>query len=66
MHGSSQHGLQLAFDQFYAACDQEATNISTKTLEVLCLSRPRRQCILQVSRYTLSGDLQVPWGGIHE
>jgi len=29
MRGSSQQGLQLAFDRFSAACDQERTNISS-------------------------------------
>ena len=38
MRWSSQHGLQHAFDRFYAACDQAGTKISTKTIEVLCLS----------------------------
>ena len=34
--GSSQQGLQLAFDPFSAACDQEGTKISTKKIEALC------------------------------
>ena len=38
MRGSSQQGLQHAFDRFSAACDQEGTKISSKKIEVLCLS----------------------------
>jgi len=53
MRGSSQQGLQHAFDRFSAACDQAGTKISTKKIEVLCLSRHPRQCILQVSGKTL-------------
>ena len=37
MRGSSQQGLQLAFDRFSAACDQEGTKISSKKNEVFCL-----------------------------
>jgi len=47
--GSSQQGLQLAFNRFSASCDQAGTKISTKKIEVLCLSRRPRQCSLQVS-----------------
>ena len=46
MRGSSQQGLQHAFDQFSAACDQEGTKISSEKIEVLCLLR-RQMCILQ-------------------
>jgi len=53
MRGSSQHGLQHAFDRFSAACDQAGKKISTKTIEALCLSRRPRQCVMQVSRNTL-------------
>jgi len=53
MHGSSQQGLQHAFDRFSAACDQAGTKISTKKIEVLCLSRCPKQCILHVSENTL-------------
>jgi len=53
MHGSSQQGLQHAFDRFYTACDQAGTKISAKKIEVLCLSRRPRQCMLQVSGYIL-------------
>jgi len=49
MHGSSQQGLQHAFDRFYAACNQAGTKISAKMIDVLCLSRRPRQCMLQVS-----------------
>jgi len=55
MCGSSQQGLQHAFDQFSAACDQAGTKISSKKIEVLLyvsLRRPRR-CFLQVSGNTL-------------
>jgi len=53
MRGSSQQGLQHAFGRFSAACDQAGTKFSAKKIEVLCLSRRPRQCILQVSRNTL-------------
>jgi len=53
MRGPSQRDLQDAFDRFSAACDQEGTKISSKKIEVLCLSRRPRQCSLQVSRNTL-------------
>jgi len=54
MHGSSQQGLQLAFDRFSAACDQEGTKISSKKIEeALCLFRRPRECLLQVSGNTL-------------
>ena len=49
MRGSSQQGLQHAFDRFSDACDQAGTKISTKKIEVLCLSRRPRKCVLQVS-----------------
>jgi len=49
MPESSQQGLQHAFDLFSAACDQAGTKISTKKLDVLCLSKRARQCTLQVS-----------------
>jgi len=49
MRGSSQQGLQHAVDRFSAACEQAGKKISTKKIEVLCLSRHPRQCILQVS-----------------
>jgi len=50
---SSQQGLQHAFDRFSAACDHAGTKISTKKIEVLCLSRRPKQCILHVSENTL-------------
>jgi len=53
MRGSSQQGLQHAFDRFSAAHDQAGTKISTKKIEVLCLSRRPRQFILQISGDTL-------------
>jgi len=49
MRGSSQQGLQHAFDRFSDACDQAGTKISTKKIEVLCLSRRPKKCIMQVS-----------------
>jgi len=39
MHGFSHQGFQHAFDRFSAAYNQAGTNISTKKIEVLCLSR---------------------------
>jgi len=53
MRGSSQQGLQRAFDRFSVMCDQAGTKISTTKIEVLCISRRPRQCILQVSENTL-------------
>jgi len=53
MRGSSHKGLQLAFDRFCAACDQEATKISSKTIEVLCLIR-------RPNRPVASGGAVVP------
>jgi len=53
MRGSSQQGLQCAFDRFSAARDQAGTNISSKKIEVLCLLRCPRQCFLQVNGNTL-------------
>jgi len=38
MYGSSQQGFQHAFDRFSAAYDQAVAKISTKKIEVLCLS----------------------------
>jgi len=43
MRGSSQQSLELAFDWFSAACDQEGTKISSEKIEVLCLLRRPRQ-----------------------
>ena len=53
IHGSSQQGLQHAYDRFSDACDRAETKISTKKMEVSCLSRRPRQCILEVSSNTL-------------
>jgi len=53
MRGSSQQGLQHSFDWLSASCEQAGTKISTKKVEVLCLSRHPRQCILHVSRNAL-------------
>jgi len=39
MRGSSQQSLQPAFDRFSAAYNQAITKISSKKIEVLCLSR---------------------------
>ena len=62
--GSSQQGLQHAFDRFYAACDQAGTKISTVNIEVLCISRrPRPKTVYSASewKYTAAGgDIQVP------
>ena len=46
-------GSSARFSSFYAACDQAGTKISAKKIEVLCLSRHPRQCMLQVSGNTL-------------
>jgi len=39
MRGSSQQGLQYAFDRFSAVCDQAGTKNSIKKIEVLCLTQ---------------------------
>jgi len=41
MLGSSQHGLQQAFDRFCVACDQSGRKISTISTEVLFLKMPK-------------------------
>jgi len=46
-------GSSVRIDRFSAACDQEGTKISSKEIEVLCLLRRPRKCLLQVSRNTL-------------
>jgi len=53
MRGSSEQSLQHAFDRFSDGCDQARTTISTKKIEVLCLSRRPRRFILQMSGNTL-------------
>jgi len=65
---SSQQGLQLTFDRFSAACDQEGTKISSKKIEVLCLlRRPKAVFSASERKFTAEGgDIQVPWGGVHE
>jgi len=64
MRGSSQQGLQLAFAWFSAACDQEGTKINTEKIEVLCLSRRPRQCILQVCGNTLQQGKTFKYLGV--
>jgi len=68
MRGSSQQGLQHTFDRFSDACDRAGTKISTKTTEVLCLSRHLKQLYSASERkYTAAdGDVQAPQGGFHE
>jgi len=67
MRRSSQQGLQHAFDRFSAACDQAGTKISTKKIEALCLKTPVAMYSASERKYTAAGgDVQVPWGGIHE
>jgi len=63
MRGSFQQGLQHAFDRFSAACDRAGTKITTEKIEVLCLSRRPRQCILQVNGNTLQQvkTFKYPW-----
>jgi len=66
MRGTSEQGLQLTFDRFSDACDQEGTKISSK-IEVLCLAK----AVFPASEYKYTaagGEVQVPWGrgGIHE
>jgi len=66
MCGSSEQGLQLTFDRFSAACNQEKTKISSKRLRYyICLAK----AVFPASehKYTAAGgDFQVPWDGIHE
>jgi len=67
IRGSSQQGLQHAFDRFYAACDQEATKIRSKKIEVGYYVSPKAVFPASKRQYTAAGgEVQVPWGGIHE
>jgi len=47
MRGYSEQGFQHAFDRFSAARDQAGTKIISEKIEVLCLLRRPRQCLLQ-------------------
>jgi len=66
MCGSSEQGLQLTFDRFSAACDQEETKISSKRLRYyVCLSK----AVFPASEHkyiAAGGDVQVHCDGIHE
>jgi len=72
MRGPSEQGLQLTFDRFSAASDQEGTKISTKKIEVLCLAKAvfPGQTLKAVfpaieHKYAAAGgDVQVPWGWV--
>jgi len=64
MRGSSQQGLQHEFDRFSAVCDQAGTKISTKKIEVFCLSRRPLQCGLQVSGNTLQQEEAFKYLGV--
>jgi len=74
MRGYSLQGRQHAFDRFSAACDQEGTKISSKKIEVLLSPKavfpgPTPKAVFPAikQQYTAAGgDVQVPWGGIHE
>jgi len=67
MRGSSQQGLQLAFDRFFTACDQAGTKIGTENIEALCLKTPVAVYSASERKYTAAGgDVQVPWGGIYK
>jgi len=64
MRGSSQQGLQHAFD---FACNQAGTKISTKNLRYCVLKTPKAVNSVRERKYTAAGrDVQVAWGGIHE
>ena len=53
MRGSSQQGLQHAFDRFSAACDQTGTKISTKKLRY-CVSQDAQGSVYcTLANYTL-------------
>jgi len=60
---SSEQSFLHAVDQFSAACDKTAMNISTRKIEVLCLSRNRSECMLKVSSNTLQQDEKFHLGG---
>ena len=49
----SQSGLQLAFNDFAAACDIAEMKISTSKTEVIHISRNAVQCSLQVGGVSL-------------
>jgi len=53
MRGSSQQGLQLAFDRFFCCMRPRRNENQFWKIEVLCLLRRPRQCFLQVSGNTL-------------
>jgi len=48
MRGSSQQGLELTFDRFSAACDQEGTTISSEKIKALCLLRRASRPIISL------------------
>jgi len=50
MRGSSQQRLELAFDWFSAACDQEGTKISSEKIKVLCLLRRPSRPVISLGR----------------
>jgi len=67
MHGSSQRGLQNAFDRFNAACHPAGTKISTKNIELLSLKTPKEVYSVSERKYTVAGgDIQAPQGDIHK
>ena len=63
-----QQGLQLAFNRFSVACDQEGTKISSEKIEgIVSLKTPKAVFSASERKYTATGgDVQVSWGGIHE
>jgi len=70
VRGSSQQGVQHAFDRFSDACDQEGTKISSKKIEVLgYVSLKTSKAVFSASerKYTASGgDVQGPCGDIRK
>jgi len=61
MRGSSQQGLQHAFDQVSAACNQAGTKISSKKIEVLSRNTPKAVYSASERKYIAAGgDTQVP------
>jgi len=71
-YGSSQQGLQHAFDRFFAACNQAGTKISSKKIEVLCPfqgSVKTSKAVFSASERKFpatGGYVPGPWGDVYE
>ena len=60
-------GLQHAFDRFSVAWDQAGMKISAKNWCIVSLKTAKAVSSARERKFTAAGgDVQVPWGGIHE